>query len=67
MSRKEGKQPVPSTPPLMREASYDLDAEVSTDGYYDDDESTVDGEGHSGDLPSMSHPLEPFGPAMDEE
>jgi len=67
ISRKEGKQPVPSTPPLMREASYDQDAEVSTDGYYDDDESTVDGEGHSGDLPSLDRVFEPFEPAMGEE
>ncbi|KAF2447406.1 hypothetical protein P171DRAFT_429052 [Karstenula rhodostoma CBS 690.94] len=41
-----GKQPVPSTPPLMRKASYDQDAEVerfSENGFYDD-ESTVDGD-----------------------
>jgi len=42
-----GKQPqVPSTPPLMRKASYDQDAEVerfSESGFYDD-ESTVDGD-----------------------
>lgn len=41
-----GKQPVPSTPPLLRKASYDQDAEVerfSESGFYDD-ESTVDGE-----------------------
>jgi hypothetical protein len=37
---------VPQTPPLMRKASYDQDAEVepfSESGFYDD-ESTVDGE-----------------------
>lgn len=41
-----GKQPVPSTPPLMRKSSYDRDAEVerfSESGFYDD-ESTVDGD-----------------------
>lgn len=41
-----GKQPVPSTPPLLRKASYDRDAEVerfSESGFYDD-ESTVDGD-----------------------
>ncbi|KAF2869702.1 hypothetical protein BDV95DRAFT_497435 [Massariosphaeria phaeospora] len=43
-----GKQPVPipSTPPLMRKASYDQDAELerfSESGFYDD-ESTVDGD-----------------------
>ncbi|KAJ4296710.1 hypothetical protein N0V90_006758 [Kalmusia sp. IMI 367209] len=41
-----GKQPVPSTPPLLRKASYDQDAEVerfSESGFYDD-ESTVDGD-----------------------
>jgi hypothetical protein len=42
-----GKQPqVPSTPPLMRKASYDQDAEVerfSESGFYDD-ESTIDGD-----------------------
>jgi hypothetical protein len=41
-----GKQPVPSTPPLLRRAAYDQDAEdghFSESGFYDD-ESTVDGE-----------------------
>ncbi|KAF1974945.1 hypothetical protein BU23DRAFT_459957 [Bimuria novae-zelandiae CBS 107.79] len=41
-----GKQPVPSTPPLMRKSSYDRDAEVerfSESSFYDD-ESTVDGD-----------------------
>jgi hypothetical protein len=41
-----GKQPVPSTPPLLRKASYDQDAEdggFSESGFYDD-ESTVDGD-----------------------
>ncbi|QDS74551.1 hypothetical protein FKW77_007811 [Venturia effusa] len=33
----------PSTPPLLGRASYDDDAEESASGYYDDDESTVDG------------------------
>lgn len=35
----------PETPPLMRKASYDQDAEdgdYSTNGFYDDDESTID-------------------------
>ncbi|KAF2120663.1 hypothetical protein BDV96DRAFT_484729 [Lophiotrema nucula] len=39
-------QPVPSTPPLLRKASYDQDAEdghFSESGFYDD-ESTVDGD-----------------------
>jgi hypothetical protein len=41
-----GKQPVPSTPPLLRTAAYDQDAEdgrFSESGFYDD-ESTVDGD-----------------------
>ncbi|KAF2267063.1 hypothetical protein CC78DRAFT_531146 [Lojkania enalia] len=41
-----GKQPVPSTPPLLRRASYDQDAEdshFSESGFYDD-ESTIDGD-----------------------
>lgn len=41
-----GKQPVPSTPPLLRGAAYDQDAEdghFSESGFYDD-ESTVDGD-----------------------
>jgi hypothetical protein len=41
-----GKQPVPSTPPLLRKGSYDNDAEdgrFSENGFYDDD-STVDGD-----------------------
>ena len=33
----------PSTPPLLGRASYDEDAEESTNGYYDDDESTIEG------------------------
>jgi len=46
--RQKEKQPMlaPETPPLMRKASYDQDAEdgnYSTNGFYDDDESTVDG------------------------
>ncbi|KAF2472201.1 uncharacterized protein BDR25DRAFT_302954 [Lindgomyces ingoldianus] len=41
-----GKQPVPSTPPLLHKAAYDQDAEdghFSESGFYDD-ESTVDGD-----------------------
>jgi hypothetical protein len=41
-----GKQAAPSTPPLMRKAAYDQDAEdapFSESGFYDD-ESTVDGD-----------------------
>ncbi|KAF2276201.1 uncharacterized protein EI97DRAFT_378095 [Westerdykella ornata] len=40
-----GKHPAPSTPPLLRSAAYDQDAEdggFSESGFYDD-ESTVDG------------------------
>ncbi|KAE9985669.1 hypothetical protein EG328_007083 [Venturia inaequalis] len=33
----------PSTPPLLGRASYDEDAEESTSGYYDDEESTIEG------------------------
>lgn len=33
----------PSTPPLLGRASYDEDAEESASGYYDDDESTIEG------------------------
>lgn len=44
-----GKQArnVPSTPPLMRKSSYDQDAaeeRFSESGFYDDDQSTVDGD-----------------------
>ncbi|KAL5404018.1 hypothetical protein PMIN03_009466 [Paraphaeosphaeria minitans] len=41
-----GKQPAPSTPPLMRKASYDQDAEVErfSESEFYDDESTVDGD-----------------------
>jgi hypothetical protein len=48
--RNPGKMPVghgaddsPSTPPLLGRASYDEDAEESTNGYYDDEESTIEG------------------------
>jgi hypothetical protein len=36
---------IPSTPPMMQKASYDMDARASEDfsdaGFYDDDESEV--------------------------
>jgi hypothetical protein len=49
LSRSHGKQPArrPVTPPLLRRGSYDQDADetegFSTSGFYDDEESTVDG------------------------
>lgn len=49
-SRNPEKRPIsheeddsPATPPLLGRASYDEDAEESASGYYDDDESTIDG------------------------
>jgi len=50
-SRAQEKMPLahePTTPPLLHKSSYDSDAvaddgDYSTAGYYDDDESTVDG------------------------
>ncbi|KAF2842449.1 hypothetical protein M501DRAFT_998743 [Patellaria atrata CBS 101060] len=45
-SRRQEKQAIPSTPPLLRKASYDRDAEdgdYSVNGFYDDEESTMDG------------------------
>ena len=52
--RRAEKQPmrgsprgaVPATPPMMRKSSYDMDArqeDFSDAGFYDDDESTIDG------------------------
>ena len=43
--RGSPRKGVPSTPPMMRKASYDSDAraeDFSDAGFYDDDESTVD-------------------------
>jgi len=71
--REKGKQmaPVgiapPRTPPLLRKASYDRDADLrlsfdhegSTTGFYDDDESTIDGHAEE-----ATPRFEPFGPAM---
>ncbi|KAF2496159.1 hypothetical protein BU16DRAFT_560993 [Lophium mytilinum] len=49
----------PSTPPLLRNASYDQDAEgYSENGYYDDEESTVDGN------PGDAVGFEGFGPGL---
>lgn len=45
-AKRSGKQPAmltPSTPPLLRRTSYDEDAEESTAGFYDDDETSVEG------------------------
>ncbi|KAF2813301.1 uncharacterized protein BDZ99DRAFT_568524 [Mytilinidion resinicola] len=55
------EQHAPSTPPLLRNASYDQDAEgYSENGYYDDEESTVDG--NPGDGIGVS--FEGFGPGL---
>lgn len=72
--RQQEKQPLvnaPTTPPLLRQASYDQDAEdgnFSNAGFYDDDESVMD---------SAAQPLEqqagnaegpnPFGRSPEEE
>ncbi|KAF2761883.1 hypothetical protein EJ05DRAFT_472838 [Pseudovirgaria hyperparasitica] len=49
-SKQMGKQPAqsPSTPPLLRESSYDQDPmlrdeEISMNGFYDDEDSVIDG------------------------
>ena len=42
MSRESEMSAGPSTPPFLKDAEYDDDAEESTTGYYDDEESTVD-------------------------
>ncbi|KAI9827449.1 MAG: hypothetical protein M1832_004798 [Thelocarpon impressellum] len=61
---KQAAGPEPATPPLMRKGSYDQDAEsgsFGTSGFYDDDESTVDGNvGSSGDARAVG----PFGPQI---
>ncbi|KAJ9667536.1 hypothetical protein H2201_002405 [Coniosporium apollinis] len=63
--RQREKQPVDlplATPPLMRESSYDQDAEdgeYSTHGFYDDEGSTVDG-----NLVDGAEPLQAFGPGL---
>ncbi|KAI9779332.1 MAG: hypothetical protein M1839_007440 [Geoglossum umbratile] len=65
LTRQMEKQPMrrhpPTTPPLLQKASYDRDAESSNfsgNGFYDDDDSTVDGRvvGTGRD--------EPFGPTI---
>ena len=68
-SRQQEKAPAqgpPSTPPLLRPASYDLDAESSTfdpAAMYEDDASTMDG--HSEGKPLSGENLhEPFGPQI---
>ena len=64
--RQREKQPAqvpPATPPLLRKASYDQDAETGsfgTSGFYDDDESTVDGNAAE----SRGEIVEPFGPKI---
>jgi hypothetical protein len=55
------EQRVPSTPPLLRKASYDQDAEdgrYSENGFYDDEDSTVDGN------PGDARGFEGFGPGL---
>ncbi|KAI9800779.1 MAG: hypothetical protein M1833_003196 [Piccolia ochrophora] len=61
---KAPAQAAPSTPPLLRQGSYDQDATSSTfgaGGMHDDDESTVDG--MAGDE-SIDNAFEPFGPVI---
>lgn len=55
------EQREPSTPPLLRKASYDQDAEdgrYSENGFYDDEESTVDGN------PGEVRGFDGFGPGL---
>ncbi|KAI9759026.1 MAG: hypothetical protein M4579_002615 [Chaenotheca gracillima] len=70
LSRRTEKQPMqrpPTTPPLLRQSSYDQDADESADfstsGFIDDDESTVDGSTIATNKPGYSHE-EPFGPGI---
>jgi hypothetical protein len=42
LSRESQVSAGPSTPPFLKDAEYDDDAEESQAGYYDDEESTVD-------------------------
>lgn len=56
MEKRPLQQEPPTTPPLLREASYDQDAESSSfNGYADDDQSTIDGQEEKGSTDS------PFG------
>lgn len=51
----------PSTPPLLRKASYDQDAEdgrYSENGFYDDEDSTIDGN------PGEVRGFDGFGPGL---
>ena len=55
------EQREPSTPPLLRKASYDQDAEdgrYSENGFYDDEDSTIDG--NSGEVRGFDG----FGPGL---
>jgi chromosome segregation ATPase len=61
MSHESEVFAVPSTPPLLKGADYDQDAEESTTGYYDDEESTVEGTPRA----ERMRALEPFGPEVD--
>ncbi|KIW06859.1 uncharacterized protein PV09_02535 [Verruconis gallopava] len=57
MSRESEISAGPSTPPFLKAGDYDEDAEESTTGYYDDEESTVEGTPKAERMRS----LEPFG------
>jgi len=69
LSRNHEKMPIghnvepPATPPLLGRASYDQDAEESTNGYYDDEESTIGGTPRAEGRRSFE-PLS-FGPDME--
>jgi hypothetical protein len=62
MSRESEVSVGPSTPPFLKDADYDDDAEESTTGYYDDEESTIDQGTPRAD---RMRALEPFGVEMD--
>ncbi|KZF26480.1 hypothetical protein L228DRAFT_257910 [Xylona heveae TC161] len=68
-ARQAEKQPLqdlpPATPPLLRKGSYDQDAEANVSphgGFYDDDDSTVDG-----NPIQESRAEDSFGPAIGAE
>ncbi|KAI9840313.1 MAG: hypothetical protein M1838_004125 [Thelocarpon superellum] len=67
---RQAVAPAPTTPPLMRRGSYDEDAassHLSAGGFYDDDESTVDGHADDSRDPRDSRGSQgaaPFGPSF---
>jgi hypothetical protein len=61
MSRESEVSVGPSTPPLLKGGDYDQDAEESTTGYYDDEESTNEGTPRA----ERMRAFEPFGAEVD--